>query len=380
MLRRLAMLLGLKAPAVRDKVEERLAERPADARDDRHERGRAQDRLPDGAPGRVPRRPDHRDVPAQLRAGQPGLADPRLRRRDRRRAARERKAEQGYAAGDRIGQTGHRGRLRQVPARASAARDGCFVDALGRITSEREFSQLPEAGDNIRLTIDADLQRAAEDALDYGIRLAHEQGEWAADGGAHRRHGRRTRRDPRARLEPDVRPAASTSAASTRRTSQTLAEPEREPPAAQPRHRGRLSARLDVQAVRRPRRARGRVCSARTSDPVHAARRSIDGQTFMNWDPYKNEPMTVSTALANSCDTFFYNVALRFYERKDSPLQRWSRTMGFGSRHRHRPRARSRRGSCRRRPGAARRSRRRSTGSGRAATPCSWPSARATCS
>ena len=57
----------------------------------------------------------------------------------------------------------------------------------------------------------------------------------------------------------------------------------------------------------------------------------IDGQTFMNWDPYKNEPMTVSTALANSCDTFFYNVALRFYERKDSPLQRWSGTMGFGS-------------------------------------------------
>ena len=41
--------------------------------------------------------------------------------------------------------------------------------------------------------------------------------------------------------------------------------------------------------------------------------------------------MTVSTALANSCDTFFYNVGLSFYERKDSPLQRWSRAMGFGA-------------------------------------------------
>jgi penicillin-binding protein 2 len=50
----------------------------------------------------------------------------------------------------------------------------------------------------------------------------------------------------------------------------------------------------------------------------------------MNWDPYKDEPMQLTTALANSCDTYFYNVALRFYERPDSPLQRWSRQMGFG--------------------------------------------------
>jgi penicillin-binding protein 2 len=40
--------------------------------------------------------------------------------------------------------------------------------------------------------------------------------------------------------------------------------------------------------------------------------------------------MVLATALANSCDTYFYDVALRFYERPDSPLQRWSRKMGFG--------------------------------------------------
>ena len=48
---------------------------------------------------------------------------------------------------------------------------GGHADALGRVTSARQFSQLPEAGNNIRLTIDAELQRAAEEALDYGIRL-----------------------------------------------------------------------------------------------------------------------------------------------------------------------------------------------------------------
>jgi penicillin-binding protein 2 len=57
----------------------------------------------------------------------------------------------------------------------------------------------------------------------------------------------------------------------------------------------------------------------------------VDGQTFTNWDPNANEPMTMTTAIAASCDTYFYQVGLRFYERKDSPLQRWARDMGFGA-------------------------------------------------
>ena len=36
----------------------------------------------------------------------------------------------------------------------------------------------------MRLTIDLKLQKAAEHALAYGIRLAHGDGKWAADGGA----------------------------------------------------------------------------------------------------------------------------------------------------------------------------------------------------
>jgi penicillin-binding protein 2 len=57
--------------------------------------------------------------------------------------------------------------------------------------------------------------------------------------------------------------------------------------------------------------------------------RTIDGQRFRNWDPYANEPMDVTTAMAASCDTFFYDVGLRFYREKASPLQHWARRMGF---------------------------------------------------
>ena len=103
----------------------------------------------------------------------------------------------------------------------------------------------------------------------------------------------------------------------------------------------------------------------------------IDGQTFMNWDPSANEPMMLTTALAASCDTYFYQVAMRFYVREDAPLQEWSRRFGFGRKTGWTSGPR-RRGSFRPSPGSSATSSIRSTRSGRAATPCSSRSARAT--
>ncbi len=240
----------------------------------------------------------------------------------------EQKADQGYAAGDRIGQTGIEA-VYDSYLRGVRGEGRVFVDALGRITSEREFSQLPEAGDNIRLTLDADLQRATEDALAYGIRLAHDQGEWAADGGA--------------AVAMDVDTGEILALASN---------PTFDPSIYVGRVEEKDLKRLADKSANYPtlnRAIAGGYPPGSSFKPFVAlaalqegllrpdeviqctGEEVIDGQTFRNWDPYKNEPMTVSTALANSCDTFFYKVGMRFYERKDSPLQRWSRTMGFGS-------------------------------------------------
>ncbi len=239
----------------------------------------------------------------------------------------EAKADEGYRPGDRIGQTGLEA-VYDTYLRGVRGEGRVLVDALGRITSEREFSQLPEAGDNIRLTIDVDLQRAAEDALAYGIRLAKDQDEWAANGGAI------------VAMQVD--------------TGEILAlasNPTFDPNIYVGRVEGRDLKRLASKEANFPtmnRAIAGAYPPGSTFKPFVAlaamqegllrrdeviqcvGERVIDGQTFANWDPYKNEPMTVSTALANSCDTFFYDVALRFYQRKDSPLQRWSRGMGFG--------------------------------------------------
>ena len=80
-------------------------------------------------------------------------------------------------------QVGDRGGVRQL-LRGEPGVGQMRVNALGRRQSDPQPSKLPKAGYSVRLTIDADLQRAAEDALQYGIRLARSNGNWAANGGA----------------------------------------------------------------------------------------------------------------------------------------------------------------------------------------------------
>jgi penicillin-binding protein 2 len=239
------------------------------------------------------------------------------------------KADQGYVAGDRIGQTGieavYDNYLRGVRGQGRV-----FVDALGRITSEREFSQMPEAGDNVRLTLDADLQRTAEDALGFGIRLAHEQGEWAADGGALVAMDVDTGEILALASNPTFDPSVYTG-----RVDKTDLKKLADPIANHPTLDRAVAGRYPPGSTFKPVTALAALETGLLS-PTEliqcTPKEIVDGQTFTNWDPYANEPMTLTTALAASCDTYFYQVALRFYERTDSPLQRWARTMGFGAR------------------------------------------------
>ena len=327
MLRRISMLLGLKSKNVREKVEERLQSDPLTPVTIDTGVGELRTAYLMEHQGEFPgvqitetylRNYEQGNLAAQILGHVGEISSDQLKD----------KAEQGYAAGDRIGQTGieavYDNYLRGVRGQGRV-----FVDALGRITSEREFSQLPEAGDNIRLTLDVDLQRAAEDALNFGIGLAHEQGEWAADGGAIVAMDVDTGEilalasnptfDPRVYVgRVDEKDLADLAKRSANYPQLNRAIAGGYPPGSTFKPFVALAA-LETGVLS-------------PSEMIQCTGKEvIDGQTFMNWDPYKNEPMTVSTALANSCDTFFYNVALRFYERKDSPLQRWSRTMGFGS-------------------------------------------------
>ena len=196
------------------------------------------------------------------------------------------------------------------------------------MTSERQFSQMPESGDSLRLTIDDELQRTAEEALAYGVRLAHDNGEWAANGGALVAMDVNTGEILALASNPTFDPSLYVG---------TVDEKDLKALANKSANFPTLNRAID-----------GTYPPGSTFKPITAlaaleedllsageviqctGKMVVDKQTFMNWDPYRNEPMVLSTALANSCDTYFYDVGLRFYRLEGSPLQRWSRQMGFG--------------------------------------------------
>ena len=56
---------------------------------------------------------------------------------------------------------------------------------------------------------------------------------------------------------------------------------------------------------------------------------------FNNWDKFVNTSMTLPTAIAASCDTFFYQLGYKFYKEPPSaghPLQAWAAKFGIGRR------------------------------------------------
>jgi penicillin-binding protein 2 len=236
----------------------------------------------------------------------------------------------GYAAGDTIGYTGVEASydtyLRGKPGVGSVA-----VDAAGRVNGERRFSDLPEAGHSLRLTIDAELQQTAEDAIRYGIRLARETYErgWAATGGAI------------VAMDPDTGEILALASSPTFNPSVYVGrrDPDKlarfaDPTLNYPTLNRALAGLYPAGSAFKPVTALAALMEGELSGDEFIqceGQRVIDRQVFRNWDPYKNEPMELTTAIANSCDTYFYEVALRFYDRDDSPLQKWSRKMGFGA-------------------------------------------------
>ena len=109
----------------------------------------------------------------------------------------------------------------------------------------------PQPGENLRLTIDVGLQRAAEKALRFGIQTAHQASEPYADGGAI------------VALDPNDGSVLAMASYPTYQPSRLRRSPRREEaraaarpegrregelPGAEPRDRRELSAGLDVQA------------------------------------------------------------------------------------------------------------------------------------
>ena len=245
----------------------------------------------------------------------------------------------GYRPGDRIGQIGVEAAydqyLRGQPGIAERR-----VDALGRPRGPLALAQAPVPGNAVRLTIDIALQRAAERALSYGIRLAHQNGDWAADGGAIVALDPNTGEVLAMASAPTYKPAVYAGRVD-REKLRPLLDPEAAKEANYPALNRATAAIYPPGSTFKPVTAlaalQEHLITPDQALPCTGSYRASGvtgpGQTFRNWDPYVNEPMTMPVALATSCDTYFYRLGYEFYKLpadRGHPLQAWASRFGFG--------------------------------------------------
>jgi len=246
--------------------------------------------------------------------------------------------KQGYHLGDTIGQSGIESVYDRY-LRGTPGLDILRVDSLGSPLGQATPVVPPHPGSEVRLTIDVKLQAAAEQALRYGIERARNSncyGCWNANGGSI------VALDPRdgsvraLASYPTYRPSlyvgrvrqrALDAAGLTAKSAESMNYPalDRGIDAAYPP--GSTWKPVTAIAAMQEHILQPFESLACTGSYTKA------GHTFKNWDPFVNEAMTLTTAIAQSCDTYFYQVGYRFYgmpSRLGPRLQAWAHRFGFG--------------------------------------------------
>jgi penicillin-binding protein 2 len=250
----------------------------------------------------------------------------------------------GVRSGDKIGQTGIEhafdAYLRGRPGEAKLR-----VDSLGhprgQLTKTADFTP----GSAVRLTIDEKLQVAAQHALAYGIeraKLSNCYGCWDANGGAI------VALDPHdgSVLALASAPTYDPSVYSGRVTMDKLAAQgltnktaeEQNYPALNRALVGEYPPGSTFKPVTAIAAMQEHIISPFTQllcsgSYVAPEDRAAKPQVFKNWDPYVSQWMDLPTAIAASCDTFFYQLGNSFFllpPGRAHPLQNWAGRFGFG--------------------------------------------------
>jgi penicillin-binding protein 2 len=251
----------------------------------------------------------------------------------------------GYAAGDKIGEAGVEASY-DAYLRGRAGLAQLRVDSMGRPRSQLLEKRRPAPGDSIKLTLDLGLQRAAEDALNYGINKARLNGEWAARGGAIVALNPNDGAILAMASNPTYEPKLYTGHVSAQRLRNAGLAPSTAEAANYPSLNRAISGVYPAGSTFKPVTALAaletRVITPSTylsCTPSFTVYKE-DGsgqvaQVFNNWDPFASSQMNLPTAIAASCDTFFYQLGYSFYKEPPSaghPLQAWAAKFGIGRR------------------------------------------------
>jgi penicillin-binding protein 2 len=250
----------------------------------------------------------------------------------------------GVRAGDKIGQSGVEAAF-DAYLRGAPGAEQLRVDSLGTPQGPPQPLTEPINGDAVRLTIDLRLQQAAQQALAYGIQRARDSncyGCWDANGGAI------VALDPHdgSVLALASAPMYNPNVYSGHVTMKALAAQGLTGETAAAKNYPALNRALvagyppgsTFKPVTAIAAMQQHLVSPYTLEPCtgsYTAPEDRSHQVFKNWDPYVNEAINLPTALAISCDTYFYRLGNAFYELPPNlghPLQAWASSFGFGRR------------------------------------------------
>ncbi len=241
-----------------------------------------------------------------------------------------------YKPGDKVGKTGVESRDDEY-LRGDAGQAEIRVDSMGRPQGPLQLRREARPGKAVRLTIDAGLQRAAEQALRYGISTARANESYYADGGAI------------VALDPNDGAVLAMASSPTYKPSVYVGRVD--PKKIEPLVNDKVAKEKNYPGINRvtsgvyPPGSIWKPVTALAAMQEHmlqpyqalqctpTATYGLDKQQFKNWDPYVNQPMTLVEALARSCDTYFYQLGYQFYlegDRGRDRMQQWAKKFGFG--------------------------------------------------
>ena len=252
------------------------------------------------------------------------------------------KAYASLPPGDAIGQSGIEAAFNSyLQGVDGAAR--VRVDSLGHRRSRRALVKSATPGQTVQLTLDAGLERSAQNALAYGIQLAHNKGQWAADGGAIVAMDPQTGAILAAASSPTYNPSLFSGRVTHRQLNDAGVGNTQSAIAHNiPLLNRALDGVYPPGSIFKPLTAIAALqegivtpdalvpCTGTYVAPEDTGH---PPRVWSNWDPNVDQGMNLTTALAYSCDTYFYELGNRFYllpSDRGQPEQMWARKFGFG--------------------------------------------------
>ena len=223
-------------------------------------------------------------------------------------------------SGDQVGKLGVE-KTYDSYLRGQAGHKTVEVDNLGRPIKFLE-DVAPKPGNNLVLSIDSDLQKAAEQALVNGVQQAHTAGFKNADGGALVALDPNTGQVLAMASYPTYDPSLFVGGISTQAYNELLA-----PAAHQPMLNRAIAGLYPAGSTFKPFVADSALSAGViTPDTLFPA----NGTFWKDWNPAHLGDVNLAQALMQSIDVFFYNVGYLMYNQKGAQLQQGLGEFGFG--------------------------------------------------